>query len=946
MKNYKFTLNLPKTKFPMKGNLPKKEKEIIKEWNDTNLYEKIRKNKKNNPIFFLQDGPPYANGNIHMGHAVNKILKDIIIKSKNMSGYNAPYIPTWDCHGLPIEQQVEKIVGKAGFKISKTKFRELCRKYALTQIKIQKKEFIRLGVLADWKNPYLTMDYKSESQIIQSIGKIIKNGHVYQELKPVPWCIKCESSLSDAETTYLKKKSCSIFFKIKANNHNELKLKFNINNQKDIYAIVWTTTPWTLPASKAISINPNNYYQLIETKHFLYIVSKNTVTKTTKKIKLTQYKIIGEIKGKKLELIKFQHPFLNYTIPIILSNHVTEEIGTGLVHTAPDHGIEDYIASKKYSISTIHLVSSNGKYIKNTHPKLDGIKINKSEKKIFSLLDKNLLKIDPIEHNYQHCWRHKTPIIYRATPQLFICMNKKGLLSTSIKSIKNVSWIPKTSKSRFYSMLNNRPDWCISRQRSWGVPIPLFIHKETKNIHPNSFELIEKIALLVKEQGIEAWWKLDPKEFLGEQHHNYIKNNDILDVWFESGCSQISILNRKEFSKRNRADIYLEGSDQHRGWFMSSLMIFSATKNIAPYHSVLTHGFVVDESGKKMSKSEGNTISPKKIIERLGADVLRLWVASIDYTNDITISEKIIQQFSEIYKKIRNTSRFLLSNLNNFNPATDLICPSKMIFLDRWIIDQTKKTQKKITILYSKYKFHEIVQQITKFCSITLSSFYFEITKDRQYTTKKTSNAYKSCQTSFYHILQSLVRWIAPILSFTAYEIWGYLSKIDNIKNHNYCIFIQEWYKNLFFLSDKERIKSQEWNYLIKIRNEINKILDSYRKTKIIKNSLESSLTLYVKKKLFKILLITKKELKFIFLTSSVKIKKYDEAPLEITENKNIAGLKIKIKQINGKKCPRCWNYYSNQVSNIINNNCSIKQEICPRCILNTTGNGENRLFF
>ncbi|CAL4042294.1 Isoleucine--tRNA ligase [Buchnera aphidicola (Tetraneura ulmi)] len=943
MKNYKFTLNLPKTKFPMKGNLPKKEKETIKKWKDTNLYEKIRKNKKNKPIFFLQDGPPYANGNIHIGHAVNKILKDIIIKSKNMSGYNAPYIPTWDCHGLPIEQQIEKKVGKPGINVSKKKFRELCRKYASTQVKIQKKEFIRLGVLADWKNPYLTMNKASESKIIESIGKIIQKGHVYQELKPVPWCTKCESSLSDAETEYLKKKTYSIFFRVQAKNDHELKKKFNIKSKKKIYAIIWTTTPWTLPASRAISINSKNCYQLIETKHFLYIISKNTTNKTIQKINIQNYKIISEIVGKKLELIKFKHPFLNYTIPIILSNHVTEEIGTGLVHTAPDHGIEDYIASKKYSITTIHLVNSNGQYKKNIHPKIDGIKINKVEKIIFSLLDKNLLKIDLIEHNYQHCWRHKKPIIYRATPQLFISMKKKELLSTSIKSIKNVSWIPKKAQSRFNSMLNNRPDWCISRQRTWGVPIPLFIHKETKNIHPNTFELIKKIALLVEEKGIEAWWELDPKELLGKKYHDYVKNNDILDVWFESGCSQFSILNRKEFLNRKHADIYLEGSDQHRGWFMSSLMIFCAIENTAPYYSVLTHGFVVDQAGKKMSKSEGNTISPKKIIKNLGADVLRLWVASIDYTNDISISEKIIQQLSEIYKKIRNTSRFLLSNLNNFNPKKDLICPSKMIFIDKWIIDKTKKTQKKIIFLYSKYKFHEIVQKITKFCSITLSSFYFEITKDRQYTTKKTSNSYKSCQTSFYHILQSLVRWIAPILSFTADEIWNYLSRIDNI-NDDGCIFIQEWYTNLFFLSDKEKIKTQEWNSLIKIRHEINKILDSYKKKKIIKNSLELNLTLYVEKKLFKILSITKKELKFIFLTSSVKIKEYNEAPVEIIENKKINGLKIKIKKIKGEKCPRCWHYYSNQISNLFKN--TIKQEICPRCILNTKGNGENRFFF
>ncbi|CAL4326212.1 isoleucine--tRNA ligase [Buchnera aphidicola] len=939
MNNYKKTLNLPTTKFSMRGNLSQKEPKILKNWNENHLYQLIRKKKEGKKIFFLHDGPPYANGNIHIGHAVNKILKDIIIKSKNISGFDAPFIPSWDCHGLPIEQKVEELIICKNEKISTLEFQKKCRKYAQSQIKAQKKDFIRLGVIGDWEKPHLTMDFKNEANIIRTLSKIIEKKYLYQDFKPIYWCLQCSSSLSEAEIEYFEKKSDSIIVALKSQNNSIIKKIFNsfkLNN-KEIYLPIWTTTPWTLPSSKAITIHPDFQYQLIETKKSYFIIAEALVPHVLNKLKIKKWLAINSIKGKFLEKINFLHPFLkNVYLPIILGKHVNLESGTGAVHTAPDHGPDDYIVSQKYNIKTSHLVNINGNYVSNTHPKLDGINVLNANPIIIKLLiDKDLLlHHENLNHNYPHCWRHKTPIIYRATPQWFINIDQCKLRNQSLQEIKKVFWIPTWGESRIKEMIKKRPDWCISRQRRWGVPMSIFINKETGKIHPQNSLLMEKIAKKVELEGIQVCWNLDLKKILGQKYQSYIQILDILDVWFESGNTHTSINYKNKKYTKNNADMYLEGSDQHRGWFMSSLIISTLISGKAPYSEVLTHGFVVDGKGQKMSKSIGNTISPNNIINKLGADILRLWVASSNYCNDISISEEILKNSSDAYRRIRNTARFLLANINDFEPKKHIINKDEMIFLDKWAIGQTKIVQEEIIKFYNNYNFHGVVQRLMYFCSMEMGSFYLDIIKDRQYTLKTNSKERRSCQTAMYYIINSLVRWIAPILSFTADEIWNYLPE----KKSQY-VFTEEWFDKLFHLEQDDLFNYQFWNEIINIKNEINKFIEIEIKNKNINNSLEASVTLYVLPELLKKLKLLGKELKFIFLTSNATVKLYDKAPENTKKSKTISYLKISLEKVEKQKCLRCW-HYSIDIKNHIHDS-----NICNRCILNTIGNGEKRIF-
>lgn len=937
MNDYKKTLNLPKTTFSMKGNLSKKEPEILKNWYENNLYELIRKKKEGKKIFFLHDGPPYANGNIHIGHAVNKILKDIIIKSKNMSGFDAPYIPSWDCHGLPIEQKVEESISECK-KISTSKFQEKCRKYAENQVQKQKKDFIRLGVIGDWKHAHLTMDFKNEANIIRTLSAIIKKKYLYQDFKPIYWCLSCSSSLSEAEIEYSKKTSDSIIVAFKNKNKSSIENIFNLKqlNKKEIYLPIWTTTPWTLPSSKAISIHPNFQYQLIETEKYNLIIAKELVHNVLNKLKIKKWTVISSIKGQSLEYAIFLHPFLkNIFLPVILGKHVTLDSGTGSVHTAPDHGPDDYKVSQKYNIKTSSLVDCKGNYISNIHPKLDGINIFQANSIIIKILiERNLLlHHEFLKHNYPHCWRHKSPIIYRATPQWFLKIDYKKLRDKSLKEIKKVFWIPEWGEARIKEMIRKRPDWCISRQRRWGVPMSIFINKKTRELHPKTFLLMEKIAQKVEVEGIKSWWEIDLKEMLGKEYELYDKILDVLDVWFESGNTHTSIKYKNKKYKKNSADMYLEGSDQHRGWFMSSLIISMLMNEKAPYSQVLTHGFVVDGKGQKMSKSIGNTISPNSIINKLGADILRLWVASSNYSNDISISNEILKNVSDTYRRIRNSARFMLANISDFNPKKDIISKDNMVYLDKWAISHTKKVQEEIIDFYKKYNFHAVIQRIMYFCSMEMGSFYFDIIKDRQYTLKKNSKERRSCQTAMYYIIHALVRWIAPILSFTADEIWNHLPQ-----NNSQYVFTEEWFDKLFYLDEKNALNCKFWNEIINIKNEINKFVEELIKNKTISNSLEASVTLYVLPELLIKLHILGEELKFIFLTSETKVKTYDSAPINTKKSKNISFLKISLKKFKGKKCPRCWHYFNSHENNVHN-------DICNRCILNTTGNGEKRLF-
>lgn len=934
MTDYKNTLNLPETGFPMRGDLAKREPAMLQNWYDKELYRKIRQVKKGKKAFILHDGPPYANGKLHIGHAVNKIIKDIIIKSKGLSGYDSPYIPGWDCHGLPIEQKVEEQVGKPGVKVTPAEFRQICRDYAASQVELQKADFIRMGVLGDWQNPYRTMNYDTEANIIRALGKVIKNGHLVKGAKPVYWCTDCMSALAEAEVEYYDKSSPAIDVKFKATDNQAVANKFGINTDLTINAVIWTTTPWTLPASRGIALNETVEYQLVQIndKECL-ILAAELVESVMKRADITDWTILGSCHGKDLELLRFKHPFLDFDEPIVLGEHVTVDAGTGAVHTAPGHGAEDFIVGQKYGLEVANPVGGNGCYLPGTGAGLDGLFVFKANKVVVELLKERnaLLHFENIEHSYPCCWRHKTPVIYRATPQWFISMDKQGLRTQSLKEIKQVRWIPDWGQARIETMVANRPDWCISRQRTWGVPMTLFVHKETEELHPDTLELVEKVAKLVEQNGIQAWWDADIKDLLGPDADDYRKVPDTLDVWFDSGSTFYSVVGvRPEFAG-HEADMYLEGSDQHRGWFMSSLMLSTAIDNKAPYKQVLTHGFVVDGQGRKMSKSLGNIVTPQEVMNKLGADILRLWIASTDYSGEMSYSDEIIKRAADSYRRIRNTARFLLANLNGFDPAKDMIKPEDMVVLDRWAVSMAKEAQEQIIQAYENYDFHKVVQRIMQFCSIEMGSFYLDIIKDRQYTAKSDSVARHSCQTALYHIAQAMVRWIAPILSFTADEIWQYIPAAEKQE----FVFEDEWYTKLFTLSESETLNSEYWAQILAIRSEVNKVLEQGRNDKVIGGALEAAVTLYANEDIMATLAKLENELRFVLLTSQASVKPLQAAPAEAVQS-DIDGLKIELAKAQGDKCPRCWHY-------TIDNDPST--HLCKRCEENINGKGEVRHF-
>ena len=934
MTDYKNTLNLPETGFPMRGDLAKREPAMLQNWYDKELYRKIRSAKKGKKNFILHDGPPYANGKLHIGHAVNKILKDIIIKSKGLSGYNSPYIPGWDCHGLPIEQKVEEQVGKPGVKVTPAEFRQICRDYAASQVELQKADFIRMGVLGDWQNPYRTMDYNTEANIIRALGRVIKNGHLVKGAKPVYWCTDCMSSLAEAEVEYYDKSSPAIDVKFKAVDNQAVANKFGINTDLTIYAVIWTTTPWTLPASRGIALNADFEYQLVQIndKECL-ILATDLVESVMQRANIDQWKVLGSCQGNALELLRFKHPFLDFDEPVVLGEHVTIDAGTGAVHTAPGHGTEDFMVGQKYGLEVANPVGGNGCYLPGTGAGLDGLFVFKANKVVVEMLKEHnaLLHFENIEHSYPCCWRHKTPVIYRATPQWFISMDKQGLRTQSLKEIKQVRWIPDWGQARIETMVTNRPDWCISRQRTWGVPMTLFVHKKTEELHPDTLALVEKVAQLVEKDGIQAWWDADIKDLLGPDADDYRKVPDTLDVWFDSGSTFSSVVRARPEFEGHDAEIYLEGSDQHRGWFMSSLMLSTAIDNKAPYKQVLTHGFVVDGQGRKMSKSLGNIVTPQEVMNKLGADILRLWIASTDYSGEMSYSEEIIKRAADSYRRIRNTARFLLANLNGFDPTKDMVKPEDMVVLDRWAVSMAKEAQEQIIQAYENYDFHKVVQRIMQFCSIEMGSFYLDIIKDRQYTAKSDSIARHSCQTALYHIAQAMVRWIAPILSFTADEIWQYLPIADKQE----FVFEDEWYTALFTLPESEALNSEYWAQILAIRSEVNKVLEQGRNDKVIGGALEAAVTLYADKDIAATLVKLENELRFVLLTSQASVKPLQEAPKNAVQS-DIQGLKIELAKAQGDKCPRCWHY---TVDN------EPTSHLCKRCEENIHGKGEVRHF-
>ncbi|SUI40937.1 isoleucine--tRNA ligase [Serratia marcescens] len=937
MSDYKNTLNLPETGFPMRGDLAKREPGMLQRWYEQDLYGIIRTAKKGKKTFILHDGPPYANGSIHIGHSVNKILKDIIIKSKGMAGFDSPYVPGWDCHGLPIELKVEQLYGKPGEKLTAAEFRQKCREYAAEQVEGQKKDFIRLGVLGDWERPYLTMDFKTEANIIRALGKIISNGHLLKGAKPVHWCTDCGSSLAEAEVEYYDKTSPSIDVSFHAADAAAVAAKFGVSHFSGaISLVIWTTTPWTLPANRAISLHPDFTYQLVQVDGQCLILAAELVESVMKRAGITEWTVLGSCKGADLELLRFKHPFMDFDVPAILGEHVTLDAGTGAVHTAPGHGPDDFVIGQKYGLEVANPVGPNGCYLTGTYPLLDGKFVFKANDLIVDLLrDKGaLLHVEKFLHSYPCCWRHKTPIIFRATPQWFISMDQKGLRQQSLEEIKGVQWIPDWGQARIEMMVANRPDWCISRQRTWGVPMSLFVHKETEQLHPRSVELMEEVAKRVEQDGIQAWWDLDAADILGAEAADYVKVPDTLDVWFDSGSTHASVVDvRPEFNGHG-ADMYLEGSDQHRGWFMSSLMISTAMKGKAPYKEVLTHGFTVDGQGRKMSKSIGNTVSPQDVMNKLGGDILRLWVASTDYTGEIAVSDEILKRSADSYRRIRNTARFLLANLNGFEPSTDCVAPEDMVVLDRWAVGRALAAQRDIEQAYANYDFHEVVQRLMQFCSVEMGSFYLDIIKDRQYTAKSDSVARRSCQTALYHIVEALVRWMAPIMSFTADEIWGFMPG----KRAQY-VFTEEWYDGLFGLAEGESMNDAFWAELLKVRGEVNKVLEQARADKRLGGSLEAAVTLYADSELAARLNSLQDELRFVLLTSAASVAPLADAPADAQASELLKGLKIAFSTAPGEKCPRCW-HYTTDIGLVAEH-----ADICGRCVSNVAGDGEKRNF-
>ncbi|MCR9982711.1 isoleucine--tRNA ligase [Vibrio diabolicus] len=941
MSEYKDTLNLPETGFPMRGNLANREPEMLKRWYKEDLYGEIRKAKKGKKSFVLHDGPPYANGDIHIGHALNKILKDIIIKSKTLSGFDAPYIPGWDCHGLPIELMVEKKVGKPGQKVTAAEFREKCREYAAGQVEGQKESFKRLGIMGEWDKPYRTMDFATEANIIRALGKIASKGHLLKGFKPVHWCTDCGSALAEAEVEYKDKVSPSIDVRFKAADEAALLSKFELTEghegHGDVSIVIWTTTPWTLPANRAVCLRDDLEYVLIQTEGDnaeRIIVAAELAKDVMDRAGIEHFHNLGFAKGADLELSQFQHPFYDFTVPAILGDHVTTDSGTGVVHTAPGHGQEDFAVGNKYNLEVANPVGSNGVYLPDTEL-FAGQHVFKANDAVVEVLKEKgaLLHHHAYEHSYPHCWRHKTPIIFRATPQWFVSMDQAGLRTKALEAIKGVQWMPEWGQSRIEGMIEGRPEWCISRQRTWGVPIALFVHKETSELHPNTLELIEKVAKLVEEKGIQAWWDVDTAELLGADADQYEKVLDTLDVWFDSGVTHFSVVDAREEYNGNSADLYLEGSDQHRGWFQSSLISSIAMKDEAPYKQVLTHGFVVDGQGRKMSKSIGNVVAPKDVTNKLGADILRLWVASTDYTGEVAVSDEILKRSADAYRRIRNTSRFFLANLSGFNPETDIVPVEEMVALDRWAVGRALAAQEEIVKAYEEYNTHGVTQRLMQFCSIEMGSFYLDVIKDRQYTAKRGGNAQRSCQTALYYIVEALVRWMAPIMSFTADEIWNEMPG-----ERDKFVFTGEWFDGLFGLAEGEELNNEFWAEIQAVRGAVNKLLEDARKEKTIGGALQAEVTLFADDALAAKINKLEDELRFVLLTSAAKVKPLGEKT-DAAQATDIEGLFVEVAAAEGEKCDRCW-HHTPDVGTIEGH-----EKICGRCVSNVEGEGEVRKF-
>ena len=921
-KDYKNTLNLPKTDLPMKAGLPNKEPEILSFWDSINLYNLIREENAKKDKFILHDGPPYANGDIHLGHSVNKILKDIVIKTKTLQGFDAPYVPGWDCHGLPIELNVEKKFGRDSDTVKdKSKFISACREYALSQIENQKKDFMRLGVLGDWENSYKSLDSSFEADTVRSLGRIVTNGHLQKGEKPVHFCYDCKSALAEAEVEYEDKvsKSIDVGFKVKEDSLTKLSAAFSKEIDSCSF-VIWTTTPWTIPANAAVSIGPELKYTLCSSKFGNLILASDLIDQCSERWDEDLEKI-SEAKGSDIKDVVLEHPYLKRDSILVHGDHVTTETGTGCVHTAPAHGVDDHNICKKFNIETIHALDGNG-FFNAEYEGLAGLPAIKADNIVIDILNDSgaLINAEDFHHSYPYCWRHKTPLIFASTPQWFISMDKSGLLEGSIQAVKDVEWEPSWGYERIKSMLEGRPDWCISRQRSWGVPIPLIINKKTGEIHPKQNLLFNEIADRIDEQGLEAWDKANLEDLI-DDHDEYIKATDTLDVWFDSGSTHFCVLD-KLYGKDLIADLYLEGSDQHRGWFQSSLLTGIAINGKAPYKAVLTHGFVVDENGRKQSKSLGNVVSPQKVCNNLGADILRLWVASTDFRSEMVATDEIMKQVADQYRRIRNTFRFMMGNLNDFNDDSKNINQNDLVEIDKWIISAAIKLDEEVKNLNDSYAYHHVVQKIHNFCVHELGGIYLDIIKDRMYVTKSDSHARNSAQFALFEVADILIRLISPILVFTAEEIW---QSHDLFKKQSKSVFLCPK-KSLNKIESS--ISDDDWKVIFAVKDSVNQNIEKARANSVIKGSLDAKIRISCSSETYGALKKIDNELKFVFIASEV----------ELIEDSNTK-LSIDIANYDQKKCIRCWNKCESVGSH------ENDPEICSRCHTNVYGDGEVRKF-
>ena len=920
--NYRDTLNLPETDLSMKAGLANKEPEIINLWNSLDLYNEIRARAVGKDQFILHDGPPYANGDIHIGHSVNKILKDITIKIQTMLGKDAPFIPGWDCHGLPIELNVEKKHGKNSDLVkNKHDFINACKEYALTQVEKQKDDFIRLGVLADWSNPYKSADASFEADTLRALATIVKNNHLQKGEKPVHFCQDCGSALAEAEVEYQDKvsKSIDVSFQVSSNSLKKINSIFNLDIDKNCSFVIWTTTPWTLPSNVAVCINPKLDYSVVKKDDDYLIIATELIDSCSDRWNI-ELKNLSNVKGSDLKDIDLEHPFLDRQSILLQGSHVTTDAGTGCVHTAPAHGLDDYFICKDNNIEPIKALNNKG-FFKDEYENLAGLPAFKADPFVIEILvsSQSLINVESYEHSYPHCWRHKTPLIFTSTPQWFISMDKADLLNDAKASIDSVNWEPSWGLQRIKSMLEDRPDWCISRQRNWGVPIALVVHKDSGDIHPNQDNLFNIFADLIEESGVAVWDSVKLSDYIDDAD-NYIKITDTLDVWFDSGATHFSVL-EKRFQKGLIADLYLEGSDQHRGWFQSSLLTSIAINGRPPYKEVLTHGFVVDDKGRKQSKSLGNVVSPQKVWNSLGADILRLWVAATDFRSEMNASDEILKRVSDQYRRIRNTFRFLLGNLNDFDIKKNGVDFDKLIELDKWILNSTLQLQIEVQDHFKKYQYHTAVQKIHNFCVNELGGIFLDIVKDRLYTTSTDSHARRSCQTSMYYIVSILVRLVSPILSFTAEEIWQTYSPL---KKQQKSVFLSQFINDINFAD--QQITNSEWSKLFEIKDLVNQAIEKARNDGLVKGSLDTSVEIICPEDTYNILQNFGEELHFVFISSYCQIKQGEI-------------LSINISQSNDDKCARCW-HRSETVGKSINH-----PELCSRCEDNIENTGEVRKF-